>query len=399
MSLLTPAFNPEKWIWPNVRDLLDGQVMGLSDLGPPPDTHVLISGAFNNPGPVVQPGFVRAFSESDNAALFHGSDAVGETSGRRLALARWLTVADTPAAGLVSRVMVNRLWQHLFGRGIVATPDNFGVGGARPTHPDLIEHLAGELAHHGWHRKQVIRKIVTSTVYRQASTQVSQEDASKTKALPPAPSAVSGRHLVDPENHLLWRMPLRRLESEVIRDAMMSVSGRLNHRLGGPPIPLTEFSLEVKKIDIEKLSAPADLWRRSIYLSGKGLREGMHLTLLSVFDQPIMTTNCIRRRSSNVVTQSLTLLNDAFVLENADAFARRVQDLAGPDLRVQIDTAFRIALGRPAQPDEIAWSVTLLQDQTAAFHREPVSPEQASEQALATLCHALLNSSNFLYLE
>ena len=398
MALLIPAYNPEKWVQADERYVMDQKIKALYDVGPPPVTHILESGSFDSSGDEVSPGFVRSLSRSDEEALFQRSEAVGETSGRRLALAHWLTQPDAPASALVARVMVNRIWQHLFGRGIVSTPDNFGAGGSGPTHPGLIEHLAHDLAKGQWHRKRLVRRIMTSTVYRQAS--VAEFRLWNTDGNPRL--AKQNPQFIDPENRLLWRMPLRRLESEIIRDAMLSVAGRLNLQSGGPPVALKPVAGGMLSIDEDKLSSAADGWRRSVYLKGVRVDGGSspqpNTPLLSVFDQPILHTNCTSRKSSNVVLQSLSLLNDEFVIEQAGAFAQRVLRTAGPTPRAQINLAFRIALSRPPEVDEVAWSESLLADQADTVGKS-VTSEQANHQALASLCHALLGSNSFLYVE
>ena len=407
MALLTPAFNNDNWLRPGNRHVLNGEVAAVYDVGPPPATHVFQSGNFTAPGEEVQAGFVRALSLSQNSSLVISSEAVGETSGRRLALAHWLTKSDTPASALVSRVMVNRVWQHLFGRGMVATPDNFGTGGSPPTHPNLINYLASELVRGGQHRKRIIRDAMSSTVYRQASFRARNSEFGVPNENSSTPSDTSRRVVenpqnLDPENHWLWRMPLRRLESEIIRDAMLASSGQLDRRLGGASVVLKRLEGGLLAIDETKLSEPTDFWRHSIYLGGVRVDGGTspqpNVTLLSVFDQPILHTNCTQRKSSNVVLQSLTLLNDEFVLAVADEFSKHVLRHVGTEPRQQIDMAFRNALGRPPQPDEIAWSESLLADQISTY-LEKVSPSEAHQKALATLCHALFNSNGFLYVE
>jgi len=393
MALITPAFNPQNWIRPGARHLDNGRIVALYDVGPPPETYLLRSGNFLAPGDPVRPGFLSALSESDETALVTNTKATGKTSGRRLALAHWLTKPNTPSCALATRVIVNRIWQHLFGRGIVGTPDNFGTGGVPPTHPDLIEHLANEFVRGEWSRKTLIRRLMSSTAYRQSSSQ--RLDAERQK------DPLS----LDPDNKLLWRMPLKRLESEIIRDAMLAVSGQLNERLGGAHIPLKNtVAGGLLAIDMEKLGDPADPWRRSIYLGGHRVDGGTspqpNIILLSVFDQPHLHSNCTRRESSNVVLQSLTLLNDSLVLEQADEFAKRViHDIPSAEKGQRIQWAFRIALGRPPHDDELTASRTFLEEQTATYLDQGETSDAANAKALATLCHALLSTNNFLYVE
>ena len=229
------------------------------------------------------------------------------TSGRRLALARWLTAPDTPASALLARVAVNRLWQHVFGRGLVPTSDNFGLQGQPPTHPELLEWLAAEFVADGWRVKPSIKRLVMSTAYRQASRDRGPQDDESADPMQ-----------VDPENDLLWRMRLRRLESEVIRDAMLAASGLLSPAMGGPSIMIRSQPDGMVTVARDKLAAPSDAFRRSVYLVS---RRAYNASLLTVFDQPLVATNCARRDASAVPLQSLVMLNDAEVAEAAGAFA------------------------------------------------------------------------------
>ena len=294
------------------------------------------------------------------------------TSGRRLALARWLTAENSRPAGLMSRVMVNRVWQHLFGRGIVATPENFGLGGEPPSHPELLEWLSAEFLRGGWRLKPLIKLIMISSVYRQASE----------------PAGIAGD---DSEDRLFGRMPLKRLEADVIRDAMLAVSGRLDPTMGGPPV-MTEAKLDgTVVIDTAKLPYPAAAGRRSVYLL---TRHAFHPTLMAVFDQPVLATNCPERSRSAVPSQSLTLMNDRFLFEQADAFAGRASRESASSTCSRIDTAYRLALGRTPGEAERAWCGEFLDHQAGLYAG---AGADAPRKALADLCHVLLGTSEFLY--
>jgi hypothetical protein len=310
------------------------------------------------------------------------SEAQGPTSGRRLALAEWLTEPGSAASGLVARVQVNRVWQRLFGRGIVATADNFGRSGSRPTHPELLDRLADEFIRHGWRLKPIVREIMISTAYRQSSQ--------------PAANRAEHAQEVDPEDLLLWHMPLRRLESEVVRDSVLAVSGQLNPKLGGAAIVTEARADGMVVVDAKRVASPGDALRRSLYLLA---RRNYNLSFLSVFDQPVMTGNCTRRSTSTVVLQSLSMLNDAFVLEQADHFAARVAREAGGADAATIDRAFRLALAREPGPAEIDWSADLLARHQARYEASGVSGDEARHRALAHLCQMLLNTNEFLYVE
>jgi hypothetical protein len=331
----------------------------------------LIRGNHEAPGPEVQPGFLKVLCDAGAPEWVPATPTASGTSGRRLALARWLTAEDSRPAGLMSRVMVNRVWQHLFGRGIVATPENFGLGGEPPSHPELLEWLSAEFLRGGWRLKSLIKLIMISSVYRQASE--------------PAGSAGD-----DSENRLSGRMPLRRLEADVIRDAMLDVSGRLDPAMGGPPV-MTEAKLDgTVVIDTAKLPYPAAAGRRSVYLL---TRHAFHPTLMAVF-QPVLATNCPERSRSAVPSQSLTLMNDRFLFEQADAFAGRVLRASASSICSRLDTAFRLALGRTPGEAERAWCGEFLDRQAGLYAGAGVD---APRRALADLCHVLLGTSEFLY--
>jgi mono/diheme cytochrome c family protein len=360
-----------------------GKIQALWDLGPPPATHLLTRGNHETPGAEVEPGFLRVLSASEADAKANVLQPA-RTSGRRKALAQWLTHTDSPASSLLARVMVNRLWAHLFGRGIVSTMDNFGVQGQRPTHPDLLDWLSLEFVNDGWCIKPLVRQMVTSAAYRQAS---SRPEVGSSES--PDPDAI------DPGNDLLWRMRLRRLESEVVRDAILATSGKLNRTTGGPPILTRAQPDGLVVIDKDRLAAPADAWRRSVYLLA---RRAYNLSLLTVFDQPLVATNCLCRDASAVPLQSLTMLNDDLVAEQAGFFADRVEATAStPPL--QIELAFRLALARRPSDSETAWCQELLAQQAELLRASGLDSGQAAHQALVQLCRTLFNTSEFLYAE
>jgi mono/diheme cytochrome c family protein len=358
-----------------------GKIQALWDLGPPPATHLLLRGNHETPGPEVVPGFLRVLSRTEADARATVVQPAEGTSGRRTALARWLTGADSPASSLVARVMVNRVWARLFGRGIVASADNFGVQGQRPTHPELLDWLSREFVGGGWRIKPLIRRIVTSAAYRQASYR--PEGAS------PDPSAV------DPANDLLWRMRLRRLESEVVRDAILATSGRLNRAAGGPPILTQARPDGLVVVDKDKLAAPTEAWRRSVYLLA---RRAYNLSLLTVFDQPLVAINCLCRDASAVPLQSLTMLNDDLIAEQAAYFADRIEAAASTP-PTQAELAFRLALARRPNESENTWCQELLAQQFELLRASGNDAGKAAHQALVQLCRTLFNTSEFLYAE
>ena len=260
-------------------------------------------------------------------------DGAPDWSGRgepRLALANW--IAD-PANPLTARVMANRIWQGHFGSGIVATPNDFGRMGSRPAHPELLDWLANQFVEGGFHLKPVHRLILLSSTYQQSGTGLQALAAKAAEA--------------DPDDHLLWRFPRRRLESEEIRDAMLAVSGRLNPERGGPSV-IVPIEPELLKLIYNptqwRVNPDAkEFDRRSIYLFQK---RNMRLPFMEVFDAPDTLLSCARREQSTHAPQALELLNGEFSNGMARAFAERIAREAGPDHEKQIARAFRLALGR-----------------------------------------------------
>jgi len=396
-----------------------GIIQAVYDTGLPSPFHLLRRGNHETPGEEVQPGFLTVLCAEEASAAVESSSSearglvpfrehaarspaftwpgppkggttsalprqavdssrnlLAGSSGRRLALARWLTDPDSPASTLVARVWVNRIWQHLFGQGIVETSDNFGLSGSGPTHPQLLDWLASELIRQGWRTKPIVRLIMNSTVYRQSAT--ASENPSS-----------------DPSNRLLWRQRLRRLESEIIRDAILAVSGKLDRTVGGAPIPLESRTDGLIVVNAKQIARASDLGRRSLYILA---RRNYHLSLLNTFDQPIVATSCIRRSPAAVVSQSLTMLNDAFVLEQAGHFADRVsRAVPSQSTEDRIRLAFELALTRPPNTEELRWCSQMLRQTAERFQIENVSPGEAATRALPQLCHTLLNTSEFLF--
>ncbi len=370
-----------------------GKLQCLFDVGPPPDTHLLLRGSFENPGPVVQPGFPRALCSPDAPTTLDPVPSAAETSGRRTTLARWLTMPDTPAAGLVSRVLVNRLWQHLFGVGLVPTVENLGLSGQPPTHPELLEWLASDFVAGGWRIKPLMRGMLLSTAYRQASAPHVDEQSREAMRL--GQTSVDPEQ-VDPGDDLLWRMRLRRLESETIRDCLLATSGQLDLTPGGPPVPIEALPDGRVVVAEKKLSRPTDRARRSVYLLS---RRAYNVSLLTVFDQPLVATTCPRRDNSAVALQSLTMLNDAFLTEQAEQFASRVATTALASGADEIETAFRIALLRSPNEAERAICRQLLHQQAEIFRAAGDTAADSDRKSLVQLCLTLLNTTEFLYVQ
>ncbi|QDU23501.1 DUF1549 and DUF1553 domain-containing protein [Urbifossiella limnaea] len=335
-----------------------------TDAKPAPH-HVLKRGLHHAPGDEVGPGVPAALATPGNKYTID-RPAGRVSTGRRTAFAKWVTSPENP---LFARVMVNRVWQHHFGTGLVATPDNLGASGAKASHPELLDHLAAEFAASGWRVKALHRLILTSAVYRQGS----------------APRA--GLDAIDPDTRLLARFPLRRLDAEAVRDAMLNISGELDATAGGPYVPsrrTPEGSVEVAE------KTPGAL-RRSLYLQQ---RRTQVVTFLQLFDAPAITTTCGKRTPSTVPLQSLALLNSEFARARGKAFAARLTREAGDDA-ARLALAFRLTAGRPPVPEERTACEGFLTKQREAYAGQP----DAAARAWADLAQMLLASNAFLYVE
>jgi hypothetical protein len=358
-------------------------IRAFFESGVPPRDFVFVRGDYERRSQRIEPGFPTVLCDSVEQSRVP-AELNNQTSGRRLAFAKWLTNPNGRAAALTSRVIVNRFWQQLFGEGIVATPDNFGLNGARPTHPELLEWLVAEFIDSGWRVKPLIKMMVMSEAYRQSSTITQTSGQSSAASL-------------DPEDKLLWRMRLRRLESEVIRDSILSVSGKLDPQMFGPAVPLQTLpDGSVALVPDDKLPTPSSKYRRTLYLMS---RRNFHLPLLGSFDQPILNGSCARRMSSSVVLQPLTMLNDEFVIDQAGVLAQRLEHLCPQNEQDQIKQAFRLVFSRVPADEEVAWSKSFISDQAANLGVSANGPAKARQLAFANFCQMLLNTSEFLYVQ
>ena len=385
-----------------------------------PATHVLNRGNWNSPKEEVQPGFLTVLQHTENhlSPTFSnwvkpsGADSVrsegrGEgfapvaftdssrelpsrRPGRRTALANWFT---DPTHPLTARVMVNRIWQHHFGRGLVGTSADFGLKGDRPTHPELLDWLAQEFIRGGWSMKHLHRLIMTSAAYQRAS-EISHPQTLATDS-------------PDPENHLLARFHRHRLNGETIRDAALFVAGRLNLKAGGPSVfPELPPGMESRggwNLSVER----TDRDRRSVYVF---VRRNTRYPMFETFDMPDTHETCARRNVTTSPTQALTLLNSRLTHEWAQGFAGRVLATAGADETRQIEAAFRLAYARLPEASEI-----LLAREFFDTHRAVIAERRSADAPLALpepmpsgihpdhavtlvdFCHALLNSNEFVY--
>ncbi|MFN3647945.1 MAG: DUF1553 domain-containing protein [Armatimonadota bacterium] len=412
-------------VYPEIRAFYD------QDATPPP-TPLLNRGDWLRPGDPVEPGIPAILAEATGGFTLPTPAADAATTGRRTALAQWLTRPDHP---LTARVLVNRVWAHHFGEGIVRSLDNFGRSGDRPSHPELLDFLASVFtapvtpdavaterqsdrgtsgtegrrdrgivrvrtaasreaqpatraqlspslrlsvspsSGFGWSIKALHRLIVTSAVYRQAS------------ALRPEAAAK------DPENRLLWRQRARRLEAEAVRDAVLAAAGTLDLKLFGEPVG-TE-TVATGEIIAAGEAGPG---RRSIYLL---VRRSMPVTLLNTFDAPVMETNCTRRVVSTTATQALAQMNSTFITAQSGNFAARVLKEAPPEqgVRAAADRAYRLALGRGPSPAELAAVLDFLPEQEARYRAAGKAAAEARQLTWADLCQALLSANEFLYVD
>jgi hypothetical protein len=339
-----------------------------------PPSYFLLRGDPNAKGSLMTPGFVTVATYGNPPTEIPPAD--GRTSGRRRALAEWLAAPQNP---LTARVIVNRIWHHHFGRGIVSTLDNFGKMGEPPTHPELLDYLAVEFVKRGWSVKQMHRFIMTSEAYRMASAfehPVNQEK--------------------DAQNHYLWRFRAQRLDAEIVRDSILAASGSINLAVGGPPVfpPLPKELLTSVSFGIwkDEEDGPA-VWRRSAYIYR---RRGLVFPLFQVFDLPEQNVTAGARNVSTVPTQALMLLNNPIVLRHAQIFADRVRREAGDDWTRQIDLAYRIALTRPPTETELRVAVESMKTQLAS--RSSHVTEKSEGWSLVDLTHVLFNLNEFVYI-
>ncbi len=342
------------------------------DLSPdPPEVFVLNRGDYKSPKEKAEIAGPHALCDSQHpASLMLRVPPSKNSTGRRLAFARWLTEPDSRASSLLARVTVNRLWLHHFGKGIVATPDNLGYSGAAPTHPELLEYLASEFIRSGWSAKAIHRLILNSATYRQSSRPIGNVEQ------------------IDPDNELLGRFPLRRLDAEAIRDGMLAISGELGLQTGGPYVP-TSRNDEGAVVMSE--STPGT-HRRSIYVQQ---RRTQVPNMLQVFDAPSIVFSCTFRTPTTVPLQSLNLLNSAFVRLRSKALAERVAAAAGSEIEERIRYAFLLVTGRPPSKTEFAAAQRFIAQQIQQHNDKP----KDDELFWVDYCQTLLASDAFLYVE
>jgi hypothetical protein len=305
----------------------------------------------------------------------------------RMSLARWLTRPDHP---LTARVMVNRLWQHHFGKGLVKTANDFGTRGDTPSHPELLDWLAQELIRNNWSLKTMCKMMLLSSTFRQDSRRRDVEAEKR-----------------DGDNRLLWKMNRFRLDAEALRDSALAVAGKLNRSLTGPSV-FVPLEKEVYDLIFTE-GEPDGLWhvtpersqhdRRSLYLYRK---RNVRLPMLEAFDQPDTLTSCAQRSNSTFAPQALILLNGPFLQEQSKALANRLQE-RNDSPKEQINEAFLRTLGREPRATELTEAMTFLDTQSAYLLQQlrkespTTSRAEASRMALVDFCLAMLNRNDFLY--
>jgi hypothetical protein len=357
----------------------------------PPKSFVYVRGNAHTPGKEVQPRFVEVLSQRkrDVAPQAQQELRPPTSHGRRLALAEWIASRENP---LTARVAVNRLWQHHFGRGIVATPSDFGHTGTKPSHPELLDYLASEFVGNGWGVKRLQRQMVESAAYRQNSSaecgmRNTETHAGAATEIPH--SAIPTPHSIDPDNTLLWRQNLRRLEAEAIRDAVLAASGELNSQMGGrgvfptlPPEVLAKQSRPGNGWDKSPVSQQA---RRSIYIF---VKRTLGVPLLESFDAASPDTPIAQRSITTVAPQALIMLNSDFLNQQAAALARRIKSSACCDPSGQIEALYEYVLSREPSQREIDIALNFIQRW-----------DDHDERTIAELCKLVLNLNEFVYID
>ncbi len=345
--------------------------LSVSEFGSqPPETFVLYRGNPTSPRDKVEPGFLSILGGGTAVVPTPAPDA--KSSGRRLALANWVA---SPENRMTSRVMVNRIWQHHFGRGLVRSPNNFGQLGDLPTHPELLDWLAAEFINQGWHMKALHKTIMLSSTYRMSSR----------------PSKLALEK--DPVNDLFSRFEMRRLSAEELRDTIHAVNGRLNLKMYGPGI-YPEISAEV----LAGQSAPGSGWgksspeeqaRRSVYIH---VKRSLITPLLADFDFADTDSSCAARFATTQPTQALAMLNGDFLNTQATEFARRVKQDAADDAEKQVRLALKLALSREPEMASVERGLKLLKS-LREKHQLDV------DQALKYYCLLVYNLNEFVYVD
>lgn len=351
-----------------------------------PVTNRFERGDFEQPKEVIKPGHFDLFA-NHNLGIIPEDDPSIPTTGRRLAFAKSLVSENHP---LTSRVLVNRFWMHHFGQGIAGNPADFGKLGEAPTHPELLDWLALNFIKSGWNLKEFHKLVMTSNTYKQSST--------RTETLQKA----------DPDNKLLGRMNIRRMEAESIRDSILKINSKLNEKPYGPPVPVTpdDYGQIIIGTDTrdgagrftgKKVDLKGEEFRKSIYIQ---VRRSTPLAVFESFDAPILNPNCEHRNFSASSTQSLLMLNSQFIQEHAEHLALKLQKEAPKSIEEQIKLAWILVYSKAPSKEEIDVSMSFIKEQTDHFSKNMKKNDSKSDlQSLSALCQGLLISNRFLYVD
>ena len=333
-------------------------------------THILRRGSPANKGDEVQPAFLSVLSPPDPE--LKRAPAGVRSSGKRTALAKWIASDENP---MTAKVMVNRLWQHLFGLGLVESSSDYGKLGLPPSHPELLNWMARDFMSNGWKVKRMIKQIMMSETY-QMTSRGSEEQLAQ-----------------DPRNKFLWRHSMRRLSAEEVRDSILQVSNSLLTDIGGPSI-YTEIPREV----LATASRPGSGWRtsppdkrdrRSVYIH---IKRSLQDPMLSVHDQADPDNHCAVRFATTVPTQSLVMMNSKFMNEQATRLANRIKKDIPSDLTKQVAYALVLATGRRVSGEEIMQAVGMVKEYTTDL-------QLSEKDALERFCLMVLNMNEFIYLD
>ncbi len=362
-----------------------------------PATFVFNRGQPDQPKEQVKPSDLSVLSGWRHTDIPEKSATLG-TSGRRLAFANELTDGKHP---LLARVIVNRVWMNHFGKGLVTSVGDFGALGSKPTHPELLDWLATEFMENGWSLKHLHKLILTSRTWQQSS----RRDATRDR--------------VDPDNYLLSRQNVQRLEAETLRDSLLAVGGKLNAKLTGTPVPVM-FNEEGQIVIGEDttdtagrqtgkfISLNGEEFRRSVYVQ---VRRTRPLEMFATFDAPsMMDPVCESRPVTTVSPQSLLLMNNGYMREAAQFFAQRLQQECGVDVPKQVDRAWRLSYGRAPSMADAEAAEEFIKAQTEHYKSHPAKLEHVTGPAetkdapadllgLTAFCHALLSANEFLYID
>jgi len=357
-----------------------------------PASAIFFRGNPNSPGDKVMPGELAALTQAGLTPSLPLNEPSRATTGRRIAYARHLTNGRHP---LTARVFVNRVWQHHFGRGIVDTPGDFGLNGEPPSHPNLLDWLATDFVKHGWDQKRLHRMILLSTVYKQSAKRTPKLDT------------------IDPENRLLARANLRRLEAEAVRDFILATTGDLNLESGGPSIPVTTDAEGKVVIGVQKIrdglaagvrGQKDAAFRRSAFIEAN---RSLPLNILATFDLPEMKPNCDRRRSTTVATQSLWFLNDEQIIQLTSELSDQLFSGHPTDATQRLDILYRRLFATPPTDEEHRLLSDFLARQEELFRADSsvewqkkikAQSNAPGKRALAALAQVLMASNRFLYI-